>query len=162
PIFDWAIGAYGWRQTMFVFALCQLLVIVPIAIIVLQRPPEVVAPPVAANGGAKPKVLGWPPNLVFAMLALAAFCCCIPMSMPQAHLVALCSDLGIKASHGAVMLSMLLGTAFLARQMWGFISDRIGGLSTLLIGSIWQFLSIAGLIFTQDEIGLFTVTAIFG
>ena len=31
--------------------------------------------------------------------------------------------------------AVLLGTAFLSRQIWGVISDRIGGLMTLLIGS---------------------------
>ncbi|HMK78732.1 MAG TPA: MFS transporter [Xanthobacteraceae bacterium] len=162
PIFDRAIAAYGWRATMFGFALCEMLVILPVALLVLKRAPEVIAPPPAASGAAKPRVLGWPPNLVFAMLALAAFCCCMPMSMPQSHIVALCSDLGIKPTHGAAMLSLLLGTAFLARQMWGWISDRIGGLFTLLIGSTWQFLAITALTFTQDEIGLFTVTGFFG
>ena len=107
-------------------------------------------------------MLGLPPNLVFAMLSVAAFCCCMPMSMPQSHLVALCSDLGIKPTHGAAMLSLLLATAFFSRQMWGWISDRIGGLITVLIGSVWQFCSIVALALTQDEIGLFTVTAIFG
>jgi MFS family permease len=162
PIFGQAIAAYGWQHTMLVFGLAQMLVIVPIALLVLRRPPEIVAPKVAASGAARPSVLGWPSNLVFGMLAVAAFCCCIPMSMPQSHLVALCSDLGIKPTHGAAMLSFLLATAFCSRQMWGFISDRIGGLLTLLIGSAWQFFSILALIFTQDEIGLFTVTGIFG
>ena len=35
------------------------------------------------------------------------------MAMPQGHLVAFCSDLGISRSVGALMLSVLLGTAFL-------------------------------------------------
>jgi hypothetical protein len=39
---------------------------------------------------------------------------------------------------GALMLSILLGTAFVGRQIWGVISDRIGGLPTVLIGSAWQ------------------------
>jgi MFS family permease len=60
------------------------------------------------------------------------------------------------------MLSLLLGTAFVSRQIWGLISDRIGGLTTVLIGSAWQFFSLIALALTQDEIGLFTVTAIFG
>jgi MFS family permease len=76
--------------------------------------------------------------------------------------VALCSDLGIKPTHGAAMLSMLLAIAFFSRQMWGWISDRIGGLVTVLAGSLWQFFSVIALALTQDEIGLFTVTAIFG
>jgi MFS family permease len=137
-------------------------VIHPIAILVLRRSPEIVAPAIAAKDAARPTVLGWPPNLVFAMLAVASFCCCMPMSMPQSHLVALCSDLGIKPMHGVAMLSLLLGTAVVSRQMWGWISDRIGGLVTVLIGSIWQFLSIGALTLTQDEIGLFTVVGIFG
>ena len=107
-------------------------------------------------------MLGWPPNLVFAMLMVAAFCCCVPMAMPQVHLVALCGDLGILPSHGAVMLSVLLGTAFFSRQMWGWISDRIGGLMTVLIGSAWQFFSIVAFALTQNEAGLFTISAIFG
>ncbi len=162
PIFESAIAHYGWRNTMLAFGVFEVLVVVPIALIVLKPPPEVIAPPVAVAGAARPTVLGWPPNLVFAMMSIAAFCCCIPMSMPQSHLVALCSDLGIKPTHGAAMLSLLLATAFFSRQMWGWISDRIGGLITVLTGSVWQFCSIVALILTQDEIGLFTVTAIFG
>jgi MFS family permease len=162
PIFDSAIAAYGWRTTMLVFGIFQVVVVVPIAILVLRKPPEVPAPPAATTGAARPTVLGWPPNLVFTMMSVAAFCCCIPMSMPQSHLVALCSDLGIKPAHGAAMLSLLLATAFFSRQMWGWISDRIGGLITVLIGSLWQFCSIVALALTQDEVGLFTVTAIFG
>ena len=163
PIFERAIANYGWRQTMIAFGLLQVAIILPLAIAFLKRPPEVAPPPSAAAGEAhKQTVLGWPPNLVFAMLMAAAFCCCIPMSMPQGHLVALCSDLGILPSHGAVMLSVLLGTAFFSRQMWGWISDRIGGLLTVLIGSVWQFLSVVGFAVTQDEIGLFTVSALFG
>jgi MFS family permease len=162
PVFESAIAAYGWRTTMLAFALFEMAVILPIAAIVLKSPPEIIAPASASDEAARRTVLGLPPNLVFAMLALAAFCCCMPMSMPQTHLVALCSDLGIKPTHGAAMLSLLLGTAFVSRQIWGLISDRIGGLLTVLIGSTWQFFSLIALAVTQDEIGLFTVTAIFG
>jgi MFS family permease len=162
PIFESAIASYGWRATMLAFAALTVLVVVPIAMLVLKPPPEVIAPPSASSGAARPTVLGWPPNLVFAMMSIAAFCCCVPMSMPQSHLIALCSDLGIKPTHGAAMLSMLLATAFLSRQVWGWISDRIGGLTTVLTGSVWQFCAIVALSLTQDEIGLFAVTGLFG
>jgi len=163
PIFERLIDGYGWRQTMLMFAVLQVAIIVPLAFVFLKRPPEVPHPPVAVTAGAaKPTVLGWPPNLVFGLLMVAAYCCCVPMSMPQGHLVALCTDLGILPSHGAAMLSVLLGTAFFSRQAWGWISDRIGGLMTVLIGSVWQFLAVVALTLTQDEIGLFTVSALFG
>ena len=163
PIFERLIDGYGWRQTMLMFAVLQVAIIVPLAFVFLKRPPEVPHPPVAVTAGAaKPTVLGWPPNLVFGLLMVAAYCCCVPMSMPQGHLVALCTDLGILPSHGAAMLSVLLGTAFFSRQAWGWISDRIGGLMTVLIGSVWQFISVVALTLTQDEIGLFAVSALFG
>ena len=60
------------------------------------------------------------------------------------------------------MLSVLLGTAFLSRQVWGVISDRIGGLATVLIGSAWQAASMTAFLLTQNEVGLFTVAAAFG
>jgi MFS family permease len=164
PVFERIIDGYGWRQTMFAFGLFQVIVIVPLALVYLKRPPEVIPPPLPAGegGGVKQTVLGWPPNLVFGLLMVASYCCCVPMSMPQGHLVALCTDLGILPSHGAAMLSVLLGTAFFSRQMWGWISDRIGGLMTVLIGSVWQFFAVIAFSLTQDEIGLFTVSALFG
>jgi MFS family permease len=100
--------------------------------------------------------------LVFALLCLAAVMCCIPMSMPQGHLVAFCSDLGITRSTGAIMLSVLLGTAFISRQLWGVLSDRIGGLMTVLVGSIWQCGAMIAFVLTQSEAGLFAVSAAFG
>ncbi len=48
------------------------------------------------------------------MMCGAAVLCCMPMAMPQGHLVAFCSDLGIARSVGALMLSVLLGTAFVS------------------------------------------------
>src|SRR5438477_10243132 len=106
--------------------------------------------------------MGWPANFVFGLMSAAVIFCCIPMAMPQAHLPALCSDLGIIASHGAAMLSVLLGTAFISRQFWGFIADRIGGLKTVLLGSAFQIAAMTAFMLTQDEVGLFTVSAAFG
>ena len=95
-------------------------------------------------------------------MCVAAIMCCIPMAMPQGHLVAFCSDLGISRSVGAVMLSVLLGTAFLSRQIWGAVSDRIGGLTTVLVGSLWQCAAMIAFLLTQSEVGLFTVSAVLG
>jgi MFS family permease len=163
PVFERAIAGFGWRQTMLWYAVAEIVVIVPLAAIYFRHPPEVIHPATALNPGAsQPRVLGLPGNVVFAMMCGAAVMCCIPMAMPQGHLVAFCSDLGISRSMGALMLSVLLGTAFLSRQVWGVISDRIGGLATVLIGSGWQAASMVGFLSTQNETGLFTVAAAFG
>ena len=163
PIFERAISFIGWRQTMFAFGLIELSVVVPLAAIFLRQPPELPrAGGLSARSSFKRTVLGWPPNFVFLLLATAVVFCCIPMAMPQAHLPALCTDLGILPSHGAAMLSVLLGTAFVSRQFWGWISDRFGGLNTVFAGSAWQIVAMSAFLVTQDEIGLFTVAAAFG
>jgi MFS family permease len=145
------------------YALAEIVLVVPLAAIYFRAPPEVIHPAAASGAGpGKARVLGWPSNAVFAAMCAAAVLCCIPMAMPQGHLVAFCSDLGISRSMGALMLSVLLGTAFLSRQIWGAISDRIGGLATVLIGSAWQAASMTAFLQTQNEAGLFVVAAAFG
>jgi MFS family permease len=163
PIFERAIAYAGWRQAMLWFAIFEAAFIVPLAAGFLRRPPEQPLAIVAHHSATEQaNVLGWPPNIVFAALSAAIFLCCVPMSMPQSHLVAFCSDLGISKSHGAAMLSVLLGSAFLCRQIWGLIADRIGGLHTVLIGSVVQVMTMSAFLVTQDEVGLFTVSAAFG
>jgi MFS family permease len=165
PVFQSAIAGFGWRQTMFCYALVEIVVIVPLAAIYFRHPPEVIHPEMmsgAGGGASRGRALGLPANVVFAMMCGAGVLCCIPMAMPQGHLVAFCSDLGINRSMSALMLSVLLGTAFFSRQVWGLISDRLGGLATVLIGSIWQAAAMTGFLSTQSEAGLFTVAAAFG
>ena len=162
-IFERAIANFGWRWTMIGYAVFQVAIIVPVAAWFLQPPPEVAAAASQAGGAtARPKVLGWPSNVVFAWIAIASFMCCVTMSMPQGHLVALCTDLGISATMGAAMLSVLLGAGLISRQAWGWVSDRIGGLRTALLSSALQAAAMTGFLYTQDEVGLFTVSAAFG
>ncbi|MGE0420148.1 MAG: MFS transporter [Acetobacteraceae bacterium] len=158
-----AVAHLGWRQTMLIFAVLVAVIVVPLAAIFLRRPPEA---PVAslAHHGPPPgtPVAGFSPNVALGLLCFAIFSCCMTMSMPMQHMVAFCSDIGIGPSHGAIMLSVLLGSAFLARQFWGWLSDRIGGLQTILFGSMAQAIAMSGFLMTQDEVGLFTVSAAFG
>jgi MFS family permease len=164
-LFERAIAGYGWRQTMIAFGLLEVALVVPLALIFLRsRPPEV--EPVTAKRGTgahgTDRVVGLRPNVAFALLAVASFFCCIPMSMPAAHLIAYCGDLGLTAKTGAAMLSVLLVSAVISRQFWGWLSDRIGGLNTLLICSVAQAAAMAAFSVTQDEAGLFFVASAFG
>lgn len=163
PIFERTITYYGWRETMLLYGALQIAIIVPLALLYFRPVPRPAA--VGATGpstGDRPPRLGLPPNLVFVLMCVAGICCCVPMALPQQHLVAFCSDLGMSLTMGAAMLSVLLGCGFLSRQAWGVISDRIGGLMTILIGSIAQATALSGFLVTQDEVGLFTVSAAFG
>jgi MFS family permease len=161
-LFAAVMARVGWRETMLLYALLEAAVVVPLAAIFFRTPPE---PPrqaaVAAREG-KAHVLGWPSNLVFALMCVAIALCCVPMAMPQGHLIAFCNDLGISRTLSTAMLSTLLGAAFVSRQIWGYVADRFGGLATVLAGSACQCCAMIAFLFTQNEVGLFTVSAAFG
>lgn len=162
-MFERSIAIFGWRNSMLGFAVLQVALIVPLAIVFLRAAPDTGAAAAAASsGGASRTVFGWNGNVVFALLAFASFLCCVTMSMPQQHMVAFCTDLGLSSTLGAAMLSVLLGMGFLSRQAWGWISDRIGGLLTALVSSAMQGAAMTGFLFVQGEFSVFTVSAAFG
>jgi MFS family permease len=161
-LFEHAMAGYGWRPTMIGFA-GVLVVAVPAAAFFLRRSPEPAGGGFAGNGGARrPDVLGLRPNVALAVLCAAGFCCCIPMSIPQGHLVAFCSDIGIPAAQGALMLSVLQASAFVSRMFWGWATDRIGGLMTVFAASACQAVTIAAFMATRNEAGLFAIAAAYG
>jgi MFS family permease len=162
--FERGMTAFGWQSVMLVYGVFALAFILPATLFLKDapKPAPIPARRAGARTGERPRVAGFPPNVAQALLCLAGFCCCIPMSIPSAHIVAFCGDLGIKATHGAAMLSLMLGCAFLSRQAWGALADRIGGLRTVMAGSACQAVAIALFLLTQDEVGLFFVSAAFG
>jgi MFS family permease len=168
-LFERAIDGFGWQMAMLAYAGVVLALILPATVMLRPVPgfapavrPAVGAARSAAAAGRQHRIASLRPNLVQALLCLAGFCCCIPMSLPSSHLVAFCGDIGIKPTHGAAMLSVMLGAAFLARQAWGALADRIGGLRTVMAGSACQAVAIGCFLLTQDEVGLFAIAAAFG
>jgi len=163
-IFDAAIRYWGWRTTMKAYAIFLVISVAGLALVFLREPPDAVL----SAGGASLKAAAdsseanFPRKFGMVFLMLAIFCCCIPMNMPIQHVVAFCGDLGIPSQEGALMLSVLLGSALVARQFWGYFADRFGGLKTLLLSSLTQMLTLAAFLLTQDERGLFVISSAFG
>jgi MFS family permease len=162
-IFERGIELWGWRATAIAFGALVALATAPLALGFLRPPPAV---PTNGPAGADPTpgalVLGLRPNTVMILLSLGIFLCCVPMAQPMVHLVSFCTDLGISSTRGAAMLSVLLACAFVSRQFWGWLADRVGGLRAILLGSACQAAALAMFLVTQDELGLFAVSAAFG
>ena len=156
-----SLKQYGWRWTTVTAGAAVALAICSLASL-LRKAPEDAIPHSTENSPTEVRTAASRRSVIYPLLCFAGFLCCTPMAMPSGHLVALCSDLGIAPARGALMLSVLLGSAFLSRQVWGLLADHVGGLLTILLGSICQATALTALAFTQDETGLFVVAAAFG
>lgn len=160
-VFERGIAAYGWQNVMLAYAGVVLVGILP-WLPMLRAVPKPVSSGPAVSAGRDRSVLGLSPNLVQTVICVAGFCCCIPMAIPNSHLVAFCSDIGIGPGRGAAMLSVLLGCAFVSRQFWGSLADRIGGLRTVMAGSACQAAATGAFLLTQNEVGLFAIAGVYG
>ena len=157
-LFQIGVDAFGWRLTMRVYAIFVALTIVPLVAIFFRQPPAAETTVIAVPDAGRPAQ----GKIVMTLMGTAIFCCCVTMSMPLAHIVAYCGDLGLGARPGAAMLSLQLAAGVIAQQIWGWASDRLGGLRTVLYASAAMATAMAGFLLTQTELGLFSVSAIFG
>jgi MFS family permease len=101
-------------------------------------------------------------NTLTTLLGIAAISCCVAMSMPQVHIVAYCGDLGYGVARGAEMLSLMLSLGIISRIGSGYLADKIGGLKTLLIGSIAQGFALLFYLFFDSLTSLYLISAMFG
>ncbi|WP_353094857.1 MFS transporter [Methylibium sp.] len=165
PVMQYFIDMAGWRATYVGIGVFCIVSMLPLALVLRPRPPAQPAVPVrplapAAGNTARP--LGMAPGTLQALLCVAGVACCVAMSMPQVHIVAYCSDLGFGAARGAEMLSLMLGMGVVSRLVSGWISDRIGGLRTLLLGSVLQGLALLLFLPFEGLVSLYVVSALFG
>ena len=186
PIVEHFVGTVGWRQTYVGVGVFCLVTMLPLALLLRRRTPATlrgagphattgspaVAGPQSAAGStasasrpasAAPRTaLGLSPSALQTLLCIAGVACCVAMSMPQVHIVAYCGDLGYGPARGAQMLSLMFGFGIVSRLVSGVICDRIGGLRTLLLGSVLQ--GVALLLFLPfDSLGsLYVISALFG
>jgi len=164
PIVQHFVQESGWREAHLGIALFCLATMLPLALLFLRRRAPAAAPAAAiANGGSSPlRPLGLAPGTLQLLLVIAGVSCCVAMAMPQVHLVAYCSDLGYGAARGAEMLSLLLVCGIVSRLTFGWISDHIGGLRTLLLGSFLQAVALILYLPFDGLVSLYLVSALFG
>jgi len=159
PLIEGLVARAGWRQTQMAIGLACALAL-PLLLAMRRRlsRPAAEEPATAAELGG----LGVGRAAAFALLCIAGFACCVAMSMPQVHIVAYCGDLGYGPVRGAEMLSLMLFFGLLSRIGSGFAADRIGGLATLLVGSVAQGAALVLYLLFDGLTPLYAISALFG
>ena len=161
PLVQHFVQTIGWRQTHLGIGVVCAVTMIPLALALRRKPP---AQPATMQHAVRrtQASLGLSPTALQIVLSVAGFCCCVAMSMPQVHIVAYCGDLGYGVTRGAEMLSLMLGLGIVSRVGTGFIADRIGGLPTLLLGSVGQMLTLLLYLGSSGLTSLYAISALFG
>ena len=162
PVMQYGIEHIGWRQSyLFLGCVCGLLIAL-LAVRMKPRPPMHDTSPSLHGAHETDHPFGLSMNQAQLLLCVAGLSCCVAMSMPQVHIVAYCSDLGFGAARGAEMLSLMLGFGIASRLISGVICDRIGGLRTLLLGSLLQGIALLLFLPFDGLVSLYVISAMFG
>ena len=156
----------GWRSVYIGLGVFSVLTMLPLAMLLRRRPPIVLRSSStlshSAAGVRPPKSIDLSPRNLQILLVFAGLCCCVAMSMPQVHIVAYCADLGFGVARGAEMLSIMLAGGIVSRLATGFLADYIGGVKTLLLGSVLQCLALFLYMPFDGLVSLYIVSLVFG
>ncbi|WP_312015703.1 MFS transporter [Bradyrhizobium liaoningense] len=161
PIVNFGTETIGWRMTHIgIGIVCASLMAILVLLLRAQMGDDQVrnhanAPP--------PRVdLNLSTNTLTVLLSIGSISCCVAMSMPQVHIVAYCGDLGYGVARGAEMLSLMMACGIVSRIGSGFLADKVGGMRTLLIGSIAQCFALVFYLFFDGLTSLYLISAMFG
>ena len=162
PVFTQVTEAVGWRMT-FLYYGAFLVCLLPATLVLRRRPPDTTKVVTASTAqGRTVDALGISSNLLVGLLSIAIVGCCISMSIPTVHLVSHVTDLGFTRVQGAEVVALALACSIFSRLAWGWISDRIGGLLTLFIGSFLQAFAVFLFVLAQDITQLYLIGMFFG
>ena len=162
PILQHYFDQQGWRATfndLSWFTLCTML---PLSLLLTRQPPKENIQDVAVHSVDDHRPLAMTPLNLQCLICAAGMGCCVAMAMPQVHIVPYVLDLGHPAARGAEMLGLMLGFGVISRVGSGWLSDRIGGLKTLLIGSGLQTVVLIAFLGSESLAWLYGVSIAFG
>jgi MFS family permease len=159
-LINWGIAAVGWRVTHIAIGIfCAM----AMTLLLLVLRAQIGAEKVRVHANAPTTIdFNLSTNALTVLLCIASISCCVAMAMPQVHIVAYCGDLGYGVARGAEMLSLMMGFGVVSRVGSGFLADRIGGVRTLLVGSVAQGFALLFYLFFDSLTSLYLISAMFG
>jgi MFS family permease len=159
-VYRLTVPAWGWRESLAAYGAFALVSLVLLALYI--RPPAGAETRRKSDAREDFSRLPYSSPVTMTLLAVAGLSCCTPMAMPLVHMVAFCVDLGFAAGRGAEAVSLILVVAVVSAFAVGRLADRIGPLPTLLLGSGWQALALAGFLLVNDLPRLYFFSALMG
>ena len=152
----------GWRSVYLFMAAVTLVGVIPLSFALRRKVSAKVHSAAEAASFQRVQSTGLSPRALQYLLGLAGIGCCVAMSMPQVHIVSYCVDLGFGPAVGAEMLSLMLLGGVVSRVISGLLADKLGGVRTLLLGSVLQCLALFLYLPAGGLVSLYLVSLVFG
>ncbi len=152
----------GWQQVYLTLAIITVMTVIPLSLLLRRQIPAEAQSTAAAAARINAHSVGLSPRTLQYVLGLAGIGCCVAMSMPQVHIVSYCVGLGYGPAVGAEMLSLMLMGGALSRIVSGLVADKLGGVHTLLIGSVLQCVALFLFLPYDGMVPLYVISLLFG
>ena len=162
PILQHMFDAQGWRESFIDLALLTLILMALLSLLLYPKPTTNVQLTTAGSNNSNLTNSAISAGSLQSLICLAGFGCCVAMAMPQIHIVPYVMDLGHPAMRGAEMLGLMLGFGIISRIGSGWLSDRIGGVATLLLGSTLQLAVLIAFLTGNSLVFLYGISIAFG
>jgi predicted MFS family arabinose efflux permease len=161
PLVRWLVTLWDWRVAMLALGDLAWVVILPVALIIRERPDE------PAPDGGPPRGRDYSTGDVirapqFWAIALAHFACCAAHSGPIFHMVTNAIDHGVAAMAAATLLSVSGVASVVGRIATGVLADRIGAKQTLVGVLTLQATMVFLYLFARDTGTFYALGAVFG
>lgn len=155
-------NSFDWRFLYVLFGIIAVILTIPLSFLLTKKIDKSFLDKETIEAKQKLSEKFISPRLLLFILILASIACCVAMSMPQIHIVALCVDLGFSPIVGTNMLSLMLAGGVISRIISGVAVDYFGGFKVLLVGSSLQCLALFLYLPFDGLISLYLVSLVFG
>ncbi|MEC9345780.1 MAG: MFS transporter [Pseudomonadota bacterium] len=158
------ISAYDWQTAYMWIGIAFLAIGLPLAMLLRDPPSRAILAPGAVR--AAPAVAEVPPpvapSVSIPFISAGSYFCCICMSVPIVHTVALVSDRGFDPEQAAGVLAALMIAGIAGRILGGKLADMIGPVPGWMVASFGQTALVFAFPFVDSLLLTYLLAIVFG
>ncbi len=159
----WLTERLGWRASLQLLGLIVVLVALPLAYFVRERPPDGVDRSAGARAMPLPSMSGVLTNPAFYLLAIGSMCSIAAVGGTNQHLKLFLSlDRGFSQREAAAVISLVLSVSIVGRLLMGWLADRAPKKHVMLLIYLLVAAAIPLLIFEPSRPAMYVFAVVFG
>jgi cyanate permease len=165
PLIVMAIGQFGFPDAMITTAIAMVVLLVPVVVIFVGRPPDrvgAVVPSAAADAPSATRIRGLAfRDVAFLSVSIAFALVLFAQVGFIVHLISFLDPV-IGREHAAIAVALMTAMAVVGRVLFSTVIDRLNQRLASAISFVSQAVALAVIINLQNDIALMAACALFG